>query len=246
MKIGSGRRGINLLIADYVEAGKFWMPTIAGRGPFGEFSDVSATTPFLISGPYLVRTAKLSGGLLSLTGDLEVDVSTELAIVGTRELKAITWNGTPLLARYRADTFTWTAKLGANAAETRLPDVTTAVWKYADSLPEVRADFDDSALVLANHTTTTSVFPPYYGGPWILYADDYGFHVSYRRQRAFILLSSTEGRQSPMAWHLQTRTRRTTSHSGEYQRLWGYPFRGLCVAQRTLSRSIGYIEGNKQ
>lgn len=42
-------------------------------------------------------------------------------------------------------------------------------WKYADSLPEVQAGFDDSKWTIANHTTTNIFLKPQFGDGRILY-----------------------------------------------------------------------------
>ncbi|KAG6855827.1 hypothetical protein H0H87_010440 [Tephrocybe sp. NHM501043] len=178
---GHENKDIVLLIADYDTATTLWMPTIAGQGPLAEFIDVEASAPLVVRGAYLVRTATLSHNALALTGDLDVnEESTTLTIYGPSTISSLTWNGKRVngvngLKRLAAGT--WQAKVYAGSPQVGLPDLAAAEWKYRDSLPEIKDDFaGDASLVPADHTTTTSKFPPYYGGPWILYADDYGFH----------------------------------------------------------------------
>ncbi|GLB41157.1 putative beta-galactosidase [Lyophyllum shimeji] len=175
VKIGGPRSNMVLLIADYDTATNFWMPTISGGGQFADYIDVSASAPLLLSGPYLVRSAALSRNSLALTGDLAN--KTTLTVFGPSILNSITWNGKRVNGPKRTSAGAWEARLDGRSADAHLPDLMSVQWKYADSLPEVAATFDDSSLVEADHTTTTNVFPPYYGGPWILYADDYGFHA---------------------------------------------------------------------
>ncbi|KAF5381591.1 hypothetical protein D9615_005535 [Tricholomella constricta] len=174
VRISTPRKTIVILIADYDTATNFWMPTIAGKGEFAEFIDVGASAPLLISGPYLIRTAALAGETLALEGDLSG--ATTLTVYGPKALNFITWNGKRVGGLKRTNAGSWQAQLHASNAHVKLPDLMTARWKYADSLPEIKSTFDDAALVEASHTNTTNTFLPYYGGPWILYADDYGFH----------------------------------------------------------------------
>jgi hypothetical protein len=47
-------------------------------------------------------------------------------------------------------------------------------WKFADSLPEVRSDFNDANWTAANRTKTNIPFKPYYGDGTMLYGCDYG------------------------------------------------------------------------
>lgn len=169
---------IKVLIADYDTATRLWMPTLSGSGTFADYVDVSATTPLLISGPYLVRSAQLDGGILALVGD--IDKTTTITVFGPTLLNGITWNGKSLNAVKKSSNGGFSASVTFTSPQVSLPDLLSAQWKYADSLPEIGASFDDSDLVDANHTSTTSVFLPFYGSPWILYADDYGFHVGLR------------------------------------------------------------------
>lgn len=167
-----------LLIADYDTATNLWMPTIAGTGDLAEYVDVEASAPLLVRGPYLVRTATLSNDALVLTGDLNAEGSTILTVYGPGTLESITWNGEKL-ETVKVAGGTWKVEIGTSGASIEIPDLMEAQWRYKDSLPEIGAGFEDESLVIADHTKTTNTFPAYYGGPWILYADDYGFHVSF-------------------------------------------------------------------
>ncbi|KAF9465368.1 glycoside hydrolase family 35 protein [Collybia nuda] len=179
----TAKQSLTVLLADYKAATKFWMPTIAAEegGDFKEFEDMNATTPFLISGPYLVRKAVVEDSTLALTGDLE-GAATTLMVFGTNRVKSVSWNGARVAGAKRNSlgaieaTLTGPSGRTVDSINQGLPNLMKAKWKYADSLPEIKETFDESGMVLADHTETTSKFPPYYGGPWVLYADDYGFH----------------------------------------------------------------------
>ncbi|KAG6849248.1 hypothetical protein H0H93_010062 [Arthromyces matolae] len=177
VKLGNSHRTIVLFIADYDTAINLWMPTIAGSGDLANFVDVEASAPLLVSGPYLVRTAEFLHNALALTGDLDTKDNTVLTVYGPSTLSSLSWNGKRLTGVKQVDMGTWQVELTPKGMSVELPDLMSTIWKYQNSLPEIGAGFVDDTLIHANHTTTTSVFPSYYGGPWILYADDYGYHA---------------------------------------------------------------------
>lgn len=167
-----------VIIVDYVTATTFWQPVIDGQGKFANYVDIAGTTPVLIAGPYLVRNATLSGQTLSVNGDL--NMTTTIQVFGPGSINHVQWNGQDL----KLSKTTWgslSATLpGPKRAAVSLPSLKDLTWKYIDSLPEIQDGYDDSKWVDADHTTTTSKFPRYYGGPWNLsIASDYGYHVCY-------------------------------------------------------------------
>ncbi|KXN92303.1 putative beta-galactosidase A [Leucoagaricus sp. SymC.cos] len=167
---------IKVIIADYATAATFWQPIITGQGTFGKYADVAGITPVLVVGPYLVRDAILQGQTLSITGDL--NRTTIFQVFGPNSINRIQWNGQDV----EVSKTTWgslSATLpGPRGTNVSLPSLKDLTWKYADSLPEIKDGYDDSKWVNADHTTTTSKFPRYYGGPWNLsVASDYGYHV---------------------------------------------------------------------
>lgn len=167
-----------MLIADYDAATQIWQPTIAGGGNFANYVRVSASRPLIISGPYLVRNASLDEqNNLALWGD--VTETTNIEIFGPSVLASLTWNNVPVQTLTQSGRGTWQAVIPFSMPLVSLPDLESTTWRYHDFLPEIQPDFDGFAMVPANQTTTTSVFPPYYGKPWILYADQYGFHVRF-------------------------------------------------------------------
>jgi hypothetical protein len=169
-------QSLAVLIAEYDAATRLWQPTIAGGGNYANYVGVSASTPLLVSGPYLVRNATLdSRQHLSLWGD--VDQTTAISIFGPPALSSVQWNGALVKSLKQTGKGSWKATIPFTAPAVQLPDLASATWRFRDSLPEIQPDFDGFGTIPAVQTTTTSVFPPYYGEPWILYADQYGFHV---------------------------------------------------------------------
>jgi beta-galactosidase GanA len=113
----------------------------------------TATGPVLVRGPYLVRSATISGGALALTGDTSAAGTVEAWATGATTL---TWNGAPV-------TVTTTPAGGlagtlSGPAPVTLPALT---WQQRADTAEAARTFDDSSWVRALHG---------------LAADDYGFH----------------------------------------------------------------------
>ncbi|KAG7089034.1 hypothetical protein E1B28_010744 [Marasmius oreades] len=188
-----------VLFADTKTAGTFWSPAIADpNDPHGNFWSIGTNETVLVGGPYLVRTAKITKGLLELTGDFDVthrpSASVEgnrgpegrktLTIIAPQSVTKASWNGKPLdfegsfvesacrIAGLPEDGF---ATGNATSFIEGIPDLSANEWKYADSLPEIREDWDDSQWVVANHTSTNVLFPMWYGDGRVLYGCDYGF-----------------------------------------------------------------------
>jgi hypothetical protein len=163
-----------VLWADTATAGTFFAPPLLSTSPSGKLSkffQFGTNDTVLVGGPYLVRNATLSadGATLALCGDL--NATTALILVVPSTVRSVSWNGIAV-----SDLRTLTSLdvsgglvpaqgagvqlLGAqlpfalDKSSIALPDLSGAVWKFADSLPEVQADFDDSAWTTANHTTT--------------------------------------------------------------------------------------------
>ncbi|KAI5825568.1 hypothetical protein K523DRAFT_419922 [Schizophyllum commune Tattone D] len=177
VRLTGDRTSILVVVADYEHAKTFWQPTVAGEGDYASYVHFGASTPALVAGPYLVRTAALKddGATLALVGDLESE--TPLTIIASADVQSVTWNGESVQST-RTGWGALTATLSGPSLTPQIPDLTTLTWKHADSLPEIQAAYDDSQWTAADHTETTSTFPQYYGGPWKLgVASDYGFHL---------------------------------------------------------------------
>ncbi|EJD44926.1 hypothetical protein AURDEDRAFT_64886 [Auricularia subglabra TFB-10046 SS5] len=169
-----------VVIMDYASAVRTWQPTIASPGgsSLANFYDLGATTPVVVSGPYLVRSATVSAHTLLLTGDL--DATTNLTVMAPARVTAVTWNGAPVRGLRREAWGALSARLKSPKKIWTLPNLEKLDWRYADSLPEI-GELDEttqrlSGMVVANHTSTHNPFPPFYGKPWILYGSEYGFH----------------------------------------------------------------------
>ncbi len=160
-----------VLFADPVTAATFWAPAIRSETPetvpgFEHFWQFGTNTTALVGGPYLVRNATLNAGTLALRGDLNASVP--LTIIAPPEAKHVTWNGEHVAVQdHGRGLLTGQLKQKTGVGSVKVPSLTG--WKYADSLPEVQAGFDDSAWVVANKTRTNIFQKPVFGDGRVLY-----------------------------------------------------------------------------
>jgi beta-galactosidase len=120
-----------VVLLDRQKAYTFWAPALTDNPLVPEGESV------LVSGPYLVRTARLSGSTLTLRGDSKGGT---LEIFAPRQTKKVTWNG-------KAVEVTRTSYGSLKAILPKPPSVelpTLKGWKYSDSLPERFPTYDDS------------------------------------------------------------------------------------------------------
>ncbi|RDB14620.1 putative beta-galactosidase A [Hypsizygus marmoreus] len=169
-----------VLFSDSETAATFWSPAIAGRSsdPLRNFWGLGTNESILVGGPYLVRTASISGATLALKGDLKTDV--RLTVIAPRSLRSITWNGDQVSGDLVASSAL--TSMGGFVAQLRTKRALTGIsvpkltgWKFKDSLPEIGRTFNDARWVEANKTSTNIPFKPYYGDGRVLYGCDYGF-----------------------------------------------------------------------
>jgi hypothetical protein len=169
-----------VLVSTSLTAGTFFAPVLGGTGPHANFWQIGTNSTVLVGGPHLVRNASLGAdGTLALHGDLNASVT--LQVIGPPQMTAVTWNGKPVaknttatrgLSRHPG---TFVGYLTFSSPDITVPTLTG--WKFSDSLPEIKATFNDSNWVVANHTTTNIPFEPYYGDGRVLYGCDYGLYA---------------------------------------------------------------------
>lgn len=123
---------------------------------------------------YLIRNATVDGTTLSIVGDLNATASLEVIGGAPSPLTKLAFNGEDL-AFNQSSSGTVAATLHYTPPDITLPDLNTITWKTLDTLPELSADYDDSAWTAADLTTT-------YNNrhnlttPTSLYGGDYGYH----------------------------------------------------------------------
>ncbi|KAI0687065.1 glycoside hydrolase superfamily [Earliella scabrosa] len=167
-----------ILYADPATAASFWAPIVrdptpATRKGLENFWQFGTNTTVLVGGPYLVRNASISRGTLALHGDLNASVP--LTVFAPLDVVAVSWNG-KFVPTLGLGTGQLKGRLAASASVKsglQLPELTG--WKYKDSLPEIRADFDDAEWIVAEKTTTNINVKPRFGDGRVLYGCDYGY-----------------------------------------------------------------------
>lgn len=166
--------GVLVYLLDQPTAWTFWAPSTVPE------VYRSAENKVFILGPYLVRSASLSDGALHISGDNDKAVTIE-AFVGETPITTIVWNGQELSASETAYG-TYTADIpGTEERTVSLPSLDS--WTSADSLPEVQPDFDDSAWVVCNKTSTLSPVKPYTLP--VLFSSDYGYYTGAKLYRGY-------------------------------------------------------------
>ncbi|KAF2843588.1 glycoside hydrolase family 35 protein [Patellaria atrata CBS 101060] len=168
---------VKVIVVDRSYAYRFWAPNLS----IDPFAPVDQSV--LVQGPYLVRSAELTGNkkTISLTGDS--DNATSIEVFAPHVAKNITWNG-KALRTMRTGYGSLTAKIPAvDSGMVQLPPLNN--WKAKDSLPERLPSYNDSGIAWAdaNHTETPNIFKP--DTLPVLYVDDYGFHNSLHLFRGY-------------------------------------------------------------
>lgn len=167
--------GVLAYLLDQPTAWTFWAPSTS--------ADVygSPDEKIFILGPYLVRNASVSDGLLQVSGDNDNATVLE-AFVGLNQIiTTIVWNGQHLEATKTAYG-TYTASIpGTESRSVSLPSLDA--WTSADSLPEAHPDFDDSAWVICDKTNTSSPVAPYTLP--VLFSSDYGYYTGAKLYRGY-------------------------------------------------------------
>ncbi|PIL34787.1 hypothetical protein GSI_02574 [Ganoderma sinense ZZ0214-1] len=153
-----------VLFADPGTAATFWAPvirsptasTVLGLENYWQFG---TNRTVLVGGPYLVRNATISEGTLALRGDLNASVP--LTIIAPPSVKEVTWNGERVDVRAEGALLTGWLAQSTSVGEVKAPALTG--WKFADSLPEIQAGFDDASWTVANKTRTNIEVKPLFG-----------------------------------------------------------------------------------
>lgn len=163
--------GFKVVMVDRGVAWKTWVPKLSKDPLAGLDKNI------IVYGPRLVRKVAISRDELQLEGD--TDSETDLIVHAPANIKTLTWNGKkiPKVSRKKAGTLEATLPGPKLTEADILSQLNTGSWKYADSLPEVFPDYDDSKWIIANKTSTPNPTKPAYYP--VLYADDYGFFHGY-------------------------------------------------------------------
>lgn len=106
---------------DRREAYKFWFPEL----PTGKTIPSISKDRVAVKGPYLVRSAKVDGRTLQLTGDLNSTETVE--VIAPSFIKSVKWNGHSARVQ-RSKSGSLKGELRFNRPRLELPDLTTLDW----------------------------------------------------------------------------------------------------------------------
>ncbi|KAK1842878.1 beta-galactosidase [Colletotrichum chrysophilum] len=166
--------GVLVYLLEQKTAWRFWAPATTSN------PTVKPDEQFFVLGPYLVRSASISHGVLHVSGDNDRATTIE-AYVGDKPIETIDWNGIRLPATKTAYGSFTAAIPGAEDRTVALPELKN--WRSADALPEAARDYDDSRWVVCNKTTTPSPYAPVTLP--VLYSSDYGFYSGAKIYRGY-------------------------------------------------------------
>ena len=154
------------------DAFNHWVVELPADAPISNYTSPSKSYAIVKAG-YLIRSASISGSELSLIGDLNATTPFEL-ISAPSDVTSLTFNGEKI-ATTVSDNGRLTAVLDFSPPQVSLPSFSDAEWKYVNSLPEIRPNYDDSTWIECNSPTTPN--PRNLTTPTSLYALDYGYHT---------------------------------------------------------------------
>ncbi|MEO8375004.1 MAG: beta-galactosidase, partial [Sphingomonas bacterium] len=154
---GGGRPPLLLLIGDEAVGASFWRRDAV-----------------LVRGPAMLRSARIAGDALALTGDTADTGDFELWAAA--DVKRLSWNGKPL-AVDRSVSGSLMAARGAlpGPIPFALPDLTNLTWRVSAPSPEALPGYDDSGWAAVG-AVPSAASPREPTGQPVLTADSYGFH----------------------------------------------------------------------
>jgi len=166
--------GVLVYLLDQPSAWEFWAP------PTTINPDVKPDQQIFVLGPYLVRNASISHGVVHISGDNDNSTTIEV-YTGDPDIQTIDWNGIRLNA-VKTPYGSVTAQIpGSENRTISLPPL--ANWRSADSLPEKLSTYDDSKWTVCNKSTTLSPVAPLTKP--VLFSSDYGFYTGAKIYRGF-------------------------------------------------------------
>lgn len=166
--------GVLVYLLEQETAWKFWAP------PTTSNPNVKPNEHIFVFGPYLVRAAYSSHGVVYVSGDNDNTTTIEV-YTGHSTIRTISWNGVRLKT-VRTPYGSLTAQIpGTENRVISLPPLTN--WRSADSLPERKLTYDDSKWTQCNKTTTLSPVAPVTIP--VLFSSDYGYYTGAKVYRGY-------------------------------------------------------------
>ncbi|KAI1454086.1 glycoside hydrolase family 35 protein [Annulohypoxylon moriforme] len=166
----------HIYILDRNSAYNYWVP------------EINTSSSIIINGPYLVRSAFIENGALSVVADF--NRSTIFEAIGTpRNTTTLIINGKK--ADFEVQGERIVANISYSAPSLDIPLLSELPWSYIDSLPEIQTNYNDSAWVAADFHSTNNSYQ-ILQTPTSLFAGDYGFHAGVLLFRGHFTSKGTE------------------------------------------------------
>jgi beta-galactosidase len=143
--------GILICLLDQKSAWEFWAPSTSAD------PSVQPDQQIFVIGPYLIRSAYVSHGVVHISGDND-NVTTIEVYAGVSDIETIDWNGIRLDAVATPCGSVAAQIPGAQDQNVSLPLLVN--WRSSDSLLEKFHSYDDSKRAVCNKTTTLSPMAP--------------------------------------------------------------------------------------
>ncbi|KGQ03791.1 putative beta-galactosidase A [Beauveria bassiana D1-5] len=164
---------LTIYLLDRNSAYNYWAPILPSskNGNFG--NSVMNPDAVIVSGPYLVRSADVSGSTLNIQADF--NKTTDFEVIGApKGVSKLSING-KMTEFTKSKHGSWLAKPSIKIPDVKLPDLKSLDWLSMDSLPELQPGYDDSQWTRAQNYTRNSVWP--LSTPVSLYGGDYGYNT---------------------------------------------------------------------
>ena len=172
--------GVKIYLLDTETAWNFFAP------PTTIDPNVSPDEQIFVIGPYNVRKASLSDGVVSVTGDNAN--TTGIEVYAGSSSKSIAWNGQALKTTKSAYGSLLATAPGATDRNIELPGLS---WVVADSLPEAARSYDDSSWTICDKSTTLSTVKPLTLP--VLFSSDYGYYAGIKIYRGYFDSAAATG-----------------------------------------------------
>ncbi|KAL0944503.1 glycosyl hydrolase family 35 [Colletotrichum truncatum] len=176
-------------LLDRNSAYKYFVPILPSksRGSYG--SSESNPDAVIVKAGYLVRQAAIDGPILDISADF--NATTEVEVIGCPAgVTQLRINGKSVHTSHGKGE-SLSAIVEYQAPSISLPELINASWKYADGLPEIRSEYDDTKWRIADNTMTNNDFIEQLT-PTALYGSEYGFHSGYLVFRGHFTASGGE------------------------------------------------------
>ncbi len=191
---------------DRASAYSYWVPELSA-GKKQQFPSWANTqNSIIVKAGYLVRSAFMQGDdALHITADFNATTAVEV-IGAPKAARSLHINGDKVPHDVDSNGI-WKAVVEYREAGLSLPDLEALEWKYVDSLPELRDDYDDSTWPKADHENTDNNRVTL-ATPTSLLGSDYGFNTGYLVFRGRFTATGNE-----LSFGLQTQGGAAFGHS---------------------------------